>query len=442
MSEDSSPERARLSTLRPDRKNANRGTERGTEMLQQSLARHGAGRSIVVDKHGQIIAGNHVAAAAAQAGISDVLMVPTDGHTLVAVQRMDLDLDEDPSARALAFADNRTGQVDIDLDPDAINAALADGVNIGSYWHAEEIAAMAAADAKAAKKAAKKAAGSGEEPPDSSQVTTRARAGDIWQLGSHRLAVGDATNPALVTRLFDGARCRMVWTDPPYGVSYTEKETHLREAGISTGNHRAILNDSLTEDQVKALTREALQIAIAHSEDGAAAYVACPAGNLLPFFIEAVDESGFRFQQALAWVKNAFVLGRSDYHHRHETILYGWRPGDAHAFTTTRHPETVFLVDRPSKSKEHPTMKPIALVLQMVENSSQPGEIVYDPFSGSGSTLIACQRSDRACYAVELSEQYADVILARWELEAGDQAVMADRPASDRAPSATPARIR
>jgi site-specific DNA-methyltransferase (adenine-specific) len=415
--------------LQQDRRNANRGTERGTEMLQQSLARHGAGRSIVVDKHGQIIAGNHVAAAAAQAGISDVLMVPTDGHTLVAVQRMDLDLDEDPSARALAFADNRTGQVDIDLDPDAINAALADGVNIGSYWHAEEIAAMAAADAKAAKKAAKKAAGAGEEPPDSSQVTTRARAGDIWQLGPHRLAVGNSTNPALVTRLFGETRARAVWTDPPYGVGYQDNESvESLKARNRRTDGKVVLNDSLTEDQVRAITRDALTLAAAFSHPGAAVYVACPAGTLLPYFIEAVEAAGYRYTQALAWVKDVFVFGRSDYHYRHETVLYGAKPDGPRLFTAARTRETVFEVDRPKKSKEHPTMKPIALVLQMVENSSQPGEIIYDPFSGSGSTLIACERSDRACYAVELSEQYADVILARWELESGEQAEIADRP--------------
>lgn len=151
---------------------------------------------------------------------------------------------------------------------------------------------------------------------------------------------------------------------------------------------------------------------------GAAVYVACPAGTLLPHFIAAVAASGFQFKHSLVWVKNQFVLGRCDYHYRHEIVLYGWKDG-AHYFVDDHTHDSVFEIDKPRKSEEHPTMKPVELIERMVRNSSNPGEIVYEPFSGSGSTILACEMSGRQCRAMEVSPAYCSVALTRWETATG-----------------------
>lgn len=156
-------------------------------------------------------------------------------------------------------------------------------------------------------------------------------------------------------------------------------------------------------------------MACAHAEKGGAVYVACPAGTPLPHFIAAVAASGYTFKHSLVWVKQQFVLGRCDYHYRHETILYGWKEDGAHYFVDDHTKDSVFEVDKPHRSEEHPTMKPVELVAQMVANSSRPGETVADPFLGSGTTLIACEQLGRKCVGIELAEKYVDVAVQRYQ---------------------------
>jgi DNA modification methylase len=264
---------------------------------------------------------------------------------------------------------------------------------------------------------AKTLTGEGEDAPEPENVEHRVQVGDIWGLGGARLAIGSATNPDLVARLFGDNKARMVWTDPPYGVAYVGK----------TKKALTIENDAMSEEDTGSLACDALKLAAAHGVAGASCYVASPVGTLLPYFISAVAHSGFTFKHSLVWVKNQFVMCRYDYHSRHELILYGWIENGAHYFIDDRTKDTVFEVDRPRRSEAHPTMKPIALVQQMVENSSVPGEIVYDPFSGSGTTIIACERSGRIGYGCELAPMYGDVILARWEAETTQSAVLLSR---------------
>lgn len=256
-------------------------------------------------------------------------------------------------------------------------------------------------------------------------VETRAKAGDLWLLGEHRLLCGDCTVATDVERLFGEKHLRMVWTDPPYGVSYQDNESvESLKARNRRTDGKVVANDAMSESDTEVLVQSSLLLALEHSAKGASCYVACPPGTLLPHFIAAVAASGFVFKHSLVWVKDQFVFGRCDYHYRHEIILYGWKEG-AHFFADDRTRDSVFEVDRPKRSEEHPTMKPVELVRQMVENSSRPSEIVYDPFLGSGTTILACEALGRACYGCEISPEYADVVIARWEQATGKSARLA-----------------
>ena len=162
------------------------------------------------------------------------------------------------------------------------------------------------------------------------------------------------------------------------------------------------------------LIRSAFKRAAESTLPGAAIYAASPAGPPLPSLIAAFDGSGFEFRWQLVWVKDALVLSRADYHFRHENILYGWKPDGAHYFTPSRKHDSVFEIPRPRVSDEHPTMKPVELVMRMVDNSSKPGDIVYEPFSGSGTTIIAAENLSRQCRACEISAPYVSVALQRY----------------------------
>jgi DNA modification methylase/ParB-like chromosome segregation protein Spo0J len=261
---------------------------------------------------------------------------------------------------------------------------------------------------------------------------TRVQTGEIWALGEHRLACGDALDAELVTRLFDGQRCRLVWTDPPYGVQY---QTRRREQAPGYGRKRPrgatapnepIEGDDLKGDARVQFLRAALTNAAAVAEPGAAIYLACGAGPELADAILAFEGSGFEYHWQLVWVKDQFVLCGSGYHFRHENILYGWKADAGHYFTLERTLDSVFEVPRPRSSDEHPTVKPVALVAEMVQNSSQPGDAVFDPFLGSGTTIMACEATGRRGYGIEIDPRYCGVASARWEAETGISAVLVE----------------
>jgi DNA modification methylase len=221
--------------------------------------------------------------------------------------------------------------------------------------------------------------------------------------------------PKGCTRLFgngDARRLRLIWTDPPYGVSYADKTAWMNRHGAQRVR-KPIHNDDLAPAQVAALFSAALTNAVAHAERGAAIYATVPAGPLLPVFIAAMERSGFGYRHCLVWVKQNFVLGRSDYHYRHEPILYGWREDGPHYFTEDRTQDSIFEINRPMVSELHPTTKPVELIARMIANSSRPQELVYDPFSGSGSTLLAAHQLGRIGYGVEIDPGYVAVTLER-----------------------------
>jgi DNA modification methylase len=227
--------------------------------------------------------------------------------------------------------------------------------------------------------------------------------GDLWLLGRHKLLCGDATDPEQVSKLMENQLADMIFTDPPYNVNY--------EGG--TKDRLTIKNDHMKDDNFRHfLTLAFLNMAQA-SKAGAPIYV-CHAESEGLNFRTAFIEAGWDLKQCIIWVKHHFVMGRQDYHWQHEPMLYGWKPGAAHKFYGDRKQTTVWQIDRPMASREHPTMKPVSLCAKAIENSSKAGDIVLDLFGGSGSTLIACEQLNRTCYTMELDPIYCDVIVQRY----------------------------
>lgn len=239
--------------------------------------------------------------------------------------------------------------------------------------------------------------------------------GQLWQVGPNRIFCGDCTDPAVLDRLFSGdcARARLICADAPYGVSYANKNRLLNKSDRGNRIQKRIINDHLPEEKTGDLFRTALTLAAGHCLPGAVVYASVPGGPLLVRFITALDEAGFVFKSTLVWVKNQFVIGMSDYHFRHELVLYAWLRNGAHFWNGGRSQDSVFEVDRPRVSDLHPTSKPIELLARMISNSSLPGELVYDPFCGSGSTLVAAHQLGRSGSACELDPGYVGVTLER-----------------------------
>lgn len=231
----------------------------------------------------------------------------------------------------------------------------------------------------------------------------KSKKGDIWLLGKHRLLCGDSTVKDEVEKLMNGQKANMVFTDPPYNVAYEG----------STEDKLTIQNDDMSSEEFYNFLSKVFNNYFEIMEEGAPIYV-CHADSEGENFRRAYREAGLKLAECIIWVKNAFVMGRQDYHWRHEPILYGWKEGKAHYFVDDRTQDTVWEIPKPQRNGEHPTMKPLALCARGIKNSSKPKDLVVDLFGGSGSTLMAAAEVDRICYTMELDEKYTDVILLRY----------------------------
>lgn len=388
-----------ISDLQPDARNANKGTKRGNAAVAHSLKEYGAGRSILIDKHGTIIAGNKTCRNAASAGIEDVIVVQTDGSSIVAVQRTDLDLSSDPKAKQLAIADNRSAELGLEWDA-AILGELAQEMDLQPFFTDGELNSIVPSSTEIEEDEV-------PEPP----VEPVTKPGDIIILGEHRLLCGDSTVITDVERLMDGEKADLNWTDPPYNVAYEGK----------TKDALRIENDSMNDETFRQFLQNAFVSALSVTKPGASIYVAHADMEGLNFR-SAFTSSGWSLRSCLVWAKNSLVLGRGDYQWMHEPILYGWKPGAAHVWYSDRKQTTLLEFDRPSRSSEHPTMKPVPLIEYCIGNSSKRGDRVLDLFGGSGSTLIACENTKRKAYLMELDPRYCDVIVTRWETLTGKKA--------------------
>ncbi len=237
--------------------------------------------------------------------------------------------------------------------------------------------------------------------------------GDLWIMGGHRLLCGDARNVDDMARLMGGAKADLLLTDPPYNVDYVGK----------TKDALKIDNDRMSNADFRAFLLEAFTAARQSMKAGAAFYIWHADSNGYDFRGACMD-AGWKVRQCPIWEKDILVLGRQDYQWQHEPCLYGWNEGAGHAWYSDRKQTTILRFDKPTRSKEHPTMKPVPLFGYLVQNSSKPGDIVLDPFSGSGTTVIAAEQLDRTAYVMELNERYCDVIVKRWEEQTGEKAVL------------------
>lgn len=237
--------------------------------------------------------------------------------------------------------------------------------------------------------------------------------GDVWILGKNRLMCGDSTQKEDVMHLMNSQEADMLLTDPPYNVDYEGK----------TSEALKIENDNMSETEFYNFLLDSFKNMFDSIKYGGSAYVFHADTEGLNFR-NAFKSCGFKLAQCLVWVKNTFVMGRQDYQWRHEPILYGWKPGAGHYFVDNRKQSTVLEFDKPSRNAEHPTMKPVDLLVYLIKNSSKENDLILDLFGGSGSTLIAAEQTQRRCYTMELDPKYCDVIIKRWENLTGEKAIL------------------
>lgn len=257
------------------------------------------------------------------------------------------------------------------------------------------------------------------EPPKEAKT----KRGDIYQLGVHRLMCGDSTMIDDVEKLMDGEKADLIFTDPPYGVSYTEKNKYLNSIGKPMACPNAIENDSMKPEEMNEFWFKVLTNLLIVTSDKCSYYICSPQGGDLMMMMMSIIRAGWQLKHMLIWVKNNHVLGRCDYNYKHEPILFGWKEKGTHEFFGNGTCKTsVWEFNKPLKNDLHPTMKPVALCEEAILNSTQSMQSVIDLFGGSGSTLIAAEKSGRKCFMAEIDPRYCDVIVSRWEKYTGKKA--------------------
>jgi DNA modification methylase len=417
---------SKLEDLKPDERNANKGTERGRSMLEHSLRNLGAGRSILTDSNDNIIAGNKTHEVAIELGLP-MRVIETDGNELIVVKRTDMQLysDDDPRARELAWADNRVAEADFQVDPQRLIEDMEDP-NLKLDWlftkmEFEQVLKISKYGDGEATEPDEIPPGEGdiEMTPDAAERIRQrwgVEYGQLWQAGNHRLLVGDSRVKGSYTRLLGdrSAPITMMWTDPPYGVNYEGRTEDKLKIQNDTGFNLPELLAATFENVNEVLS------------DGAPIYIAHPDGILSLTFGNAFVTQGWHFHQRLIWVKDSMVLGHSDYHFQHEPIIYGWK-GVNRQWFGERVQKTVFHVDRPKRSTEHPTMKPVDLIQQMLVNSARAGDSIIDTFVGSGSTIVAAETMHMEGYGMDNDPRFIAVTLERLQ-ELGLECSLLENP--------------
>ena len=385
--------------LLPYARNARTHSDDQVAQIAASIAEFGFTNPILAGSDGIIVAGHGRLAAAQKLGLEIVPVVVLD-H-LSPTQR-----------RALVIADNRIAEnagwddamLRIELEALQLEGFDLDITGFDTDALAELIA--------------------GEEPDNEGQTDEDAvpevgeipisRPGDVWIMGQHRLLCGDSTVAESYDRLMQGDVADMVFTDPPYNVNYANSAKDKMR-----GKDRAILNDNLGDGFYDFLLA-ALKPTVANCRGGI--YVAMSSSEL-DVLQAAFRAAGGKWSTFIIWAKNTFTLGRADYQRQYEPILYGWPEGAQRHWCGDRDQGDVWAIKKPQKNDLHPTMKPVELVERAIRNSSRPGNVVLDPFGGSGTTLIAAEKSGRVARLIELDPKYVDVIVRRWEDFTGQTAI-------------------
>ena len=356
--------------------------------LRSSLREFGFINPVIIDRGFNVIAGHGRIEAAKAEGIPEVPCVFADYLT-------------DAQKKAYILADNRMA-MDAGWDEELlrveIEALQAESFDVGlTGFDESEIADLFETDSEV-KDDGFDVDAELEKPP----VT---KSGDLWLLGNHRLLCGDSTKEETYTLLMDGKKANLVVTDPPYNVNYEGSAGKIKNDNMENGKFYQFLLDAFTNmEKVMA--------------DDASIYVFHADTEGLNFR-KAFADAGFYLSGTCIWKKQSLVLGRSPYQWQHEPVLFGWKKKGRHQWYTGRKESTIWEFDKPKKNGDHPTMKPVPLVAYPIKNSSMSNCIVLDPFGGSGSTLIACEQTNRVCHTIELDEKFCDVIVKRFIEQAG-----------------------
>lgn len=384
--------------LIPYARNARTHSDEQVAQIAASIAEFGFTNPILVGADGVIVAG-HGRLAAAQKLAMEMVPVVVLEH-LSPTQR-----------RALVIADNRIAE-NAGWDETMLRVEM-EALQLDDFDMS-----LTGFDADALAELMAGGGGDDSGNTDDDDVpevlgTVISRTGDVWLLGPHRLLCGDSTLAESYAQLLQGEEVDMVFTDPPYNVNYANTAKDKMR-----GKNRAILNDNLGDGFYDFLLA-ALTPTVANCKG--AIYVAMSSSEL-DVLQSAFREAGGKWSTFVIWAKNTFTMGRSDYQRQYEPILYGWPEGGKHHWCGDRDQSDVWQIKKPHKNDLHPTMKPVELVERAIRNSSRPGNSVMDPFGGSGTTLIAAEKTGRVGRMIELDPKYVDVIVRRWQDWTGRQA--------------------
>ncbi len=401
-------EQVPIDDLRPDPSNPRQISQAELEALTRSIQEFGLVDPIIARHDDRIVIGGHQRLLAARKlGLKTVPVIfvdlsPERAHLLnLALNKISGSWDQELLARLLA---DLQPSEDLDLTLTGFTEEELAKL-LRSLDHREKRERPESFDLDAALEAARAA--------------PVAQRGDLWRLGDHRLLCGDAADTGDVRCLLDVRNAQMAFTDPPYNVAYGD------HGGQQRGTRkRRIQNDALPPQEWEAFCR-AWARNLLENVDGAL-YI-CMSTREWPTVSRILDELGGHWSDTIIWAKDRFVLGRADYQRQYEPIWYGWRDGADHHWCGDRDQGDVWEIERPAESALHPTMKPLALVERAIENSSRPGNVVLDLFLGSGTTLIAAERTGRVCYGLELDPHYCQVVLARWEAFTGLKAELSPK---------------
>ena len=381
-----------LEKLVPYINNARTHSPEQIKKLRSSLREFGFINPVIIDRDYGVIAGHGRILAAKEENMKEVPCVFAD-HL------------NEAQKKAYIIADNRMA-MDAGWDEELLRIEIeslqAESFDIGLTGFDEKEIADLFSDCKEAEIE--------EDDFDLTKALEKAafvERGDIWRVGRHTLMCGDATSKEDVDLLMGEKRANLILTDPPYGVSFKSS------SGLT------IQNDSIKDEEFYTFLLQAFSCMASHLEQGGSGYIFHADTEGL-HFRKAFIDAGFHLAGVCIWVKNALVLGRSDYQWQHEPVLYGFLKNGKHSWYSDRKQTTIWNFDKPKRNENHPTSKPLDLLSYPIRNSSQENPVVLDTFGGSGSTLMACEKTNRICYTMELDEKYASVILRRYVEDTGD----------------------
>jgi len=389
-----------IADLRPDPFNPRRIADAELEALTRSIREFGLIDPIIARREDRTVIGGH----------QRLLAARRLGMTTVPVVFVDLSPEQ---AKLLNLALNKiSGQWDQEL----LARLLADlqeapDVDVSLSGFGEDEVAKLLKSLEARDKRSRPETFDLEAAWEEAHKAPGVTRGDIWHLGDHRVLCGDATDGGDVSRLVGAQRANLAFTDPPYNVDLGHHGGASR-----TGRRRTIANDALPPAEWETFCRAWAKHLLSYV-DGAL-YV-CMSTREWPVVTRVLEELGGHWSDTIVWAKDRFVLGRADYQRQYEPIWYGWRDGASHHWCGDRDQGDVWTIPRPAESELHPTMKPLALVERAIENSSRASDLVLDLFLGSGTSVIAAERTGRVCYGMELDPHYCRIVIARWEAFSG-----------------------